>query len=367
MKVAIVRGTYTTKFEIANYEPLFKKHKIDVFTGLRPIHKDFKFPLIKSFSPVDLPDFPYKMAILNRLFLGDAMWLFGLEKKLKSYDVVHVRETYFNFTQQALNAKKKGWVKKVVCTCSETIPFNHEGIWNRKKFKKRAILEIDKFHCHTDKAKKCLIKEGCNPDKISVFAYGLDLKQFRPIKDKSKKDNCLQILYVGRLVKEKGLEDLIKAFNKLKVKNYKVKLTIIGSGEEEKNIKRLVNELSLEKFVKIKQVLYKNIVYEYQKADIFCLLSKPTKYWQEYSSRALTEAIACGLPSVVSNNGGNSSFAGQSGLVVEPGDWKGAYLALEKLLNSKSLRLKLSTLARNRAIKLFNIEKVAKKIENLWV
>ena len=51
------------------------------------------------------------------------------------------------------------------------------------------IKEVDGFHCLTNKAKDCLIKEGCNPKKITVFPYGIDLKQFKPGKrtEKEKK------------------------------------------------------------------------------------------------------------------------------------------------------------------------------------
>ena len=69
---------------------------------------------------MDIPDFPYKMPILNRMFT-DAHYLLGLEDRLKGFDLVHTAETYFRYTQQCLDAKKKGYVKKVIATVLETI------------------------------------------------------------------------------------------------------------------------------------------------------------------------------------------------------------------------------------------------------
>lgn len=371
IKIAIIRGTYFTKFEMANYEPLSGKYKIVGFSGLNPINKNYKFPLVKLLSPVDLPSFPYKMPILNRLFLGDAMYLFGLEKALKGFDIAHVRETYFHFTQQALNAKRKGWVKKIVCTCSETIPFNHEGIWRRKKFKKRAIREVDMFHCHTQKAKDCLIKEGCNPEKIIVFPYGVDLKKFKmqkaKIKMADKNLKLIKLLFVGRLVKEKGVYDLLKAFVQLIKVNKNIKLTLIGKGPEEKNITDLISRsaLLLDR-IKLKSVRYTKIANEYRKNDIFVLLSKPTKYWEEYSSRALTEALACGLAIVATNCGGTREIIDKAGLLVKAGDWKQTHEALKKLIENTSLRKKLSSTAKKRALKYFDCQKVAEKISRLY-
>jgi glycosyltransferase involved in cell wall biosynthesis len=367
MKVAVIRGTYTTKFELQNYDPLLKKHNLTAFTGLNPINKDFEIKTKKLFSPVDLPDFPYKMPILNRLCLGDGMYLFGLEKNLAGFDIAHVRETYFHFTQQALNAKNKGLVKAVVSTCSETIPFNHEGISNRKKFKQRAIEHVDYFHCHTQKAKQCLIKEGCNPHKIMVFPYGVDLEKFKPDKKLQKKEKIIKILYVGRLVKEKKVDDLIKAFNKLRLNFNNVSLLIIGKGPELINLRLMVDGFKINNLVKFKTAAYKNIDLEYKKADIFCLISKPTNHWQEYSSRALTEALACGLPVVVSDNGGNRDFANGAGFIVKPGKWKQTYLALSKLVKNQSLRLNLAKKARLQATRRFNNKKAAQNIETLWI
>lgn len=370
MKIALVRGTYFNKFEMQNYEPLAKRHQIVGFSGLRPIHKKFTFPLVKLPSPVDLPNFPYKMPILNRVFLGDAMLLFGLEKRLKSFDVVHVRETYFYFTQQALNAKKAGLVKRVVCTCSETIPVNHEGIWRRRTFKQRAIKEVDQFHCLTKKARECLIKEGCDPKKIIVFPYGIDLEKFKvksqKLKVAVKSQKLIKLLFVGRLVREKGIYDLLKAFVQI-IKEKKASLTIIGSGPEEKNIINLINQIRLEKFITIKQASYNRMPFEYQKADVFILLSKPTKYWEEYFGMALIEAMACSLPIISTRCGAIPEVVGDCGMLVKPGDWRAASRAIKRLIKDNCLRKKLGLQARKRAEKYFDCQKVARNIEKLWI
>src|SRR3989338_2704061 len=141
-KIAIVRGKFLNTYEMQFFEPLVKDFDITAFGSLNPYHDRFAFPVVKLPSPMDLPDFPYKMPMLNRLFV-DAQYLYGLEERLRGFDLVHTAETYFHYTQQSLNAKRKGYVKKVIATVLENIPHNNEGIWGRKLFKAKARRELD--------------------------------------------------------------------------------------------------------------------------------------------------------------------------------------------------------------------------------
>jgi len=363
MKIAIVRGAYLNKFEMQNYEPLAKKHKITCFSSVKPIHSNLEFPIVKLFSPLDLANFPYKMPILNRIF-KDAMFLWGLEKQLVDFDIAHSAETYFNYTQQCLEAKRRGLVKKVVATIWEVIPFNNEGIWGRKEFKQRAFSEVDKFLAVTNKAKEALIKEGCPQEKIRVIYMGVDLQEFR-MKDNKNKDS-IDLLFVGRLVKEKGIYDLLKAFIRLLKDKQMVELTMIGDGPEKESIIDLIKQTNWQRFIKIKKVSYKKMPQVYQQADIFVLPSRPTKYWQEQFGMVLAEAMASGLPIVSTKSGAIPEVLGKVGLLIKPNDPEGLYQSLKILLTNRTKRLELGRQARKRAETFFDCRKTALKIEALW-
>lgn len=356
-KVFIVRGAFLNPFELQNYSPLKEKFDIKVLSSKHPISDRIDLPLIKLWSPTDLPDFPFKYPLLNRLFT-DAHQLFGLEKVIKGTDIVHVAETYYGYTHQTVMAKRRGLIKKIVSTVWEVIPHNNEGIRGRKKYKKQARENIDHFIAVTHLAKKTLIKEGVSESKISVIPVGVDLHRFRPVIG-AKRGRTINILCVARLVPEKGVEDLMKAFLKISETNKHVHLTFIGDGP-------LRQDLSGFKNVHIKKVPYGQIHHEYQKADIFCLPSRETKTWAEQYGLSLVEAMATGLPIVTTLTGAILEVCGEVAIYSRPGVPSSLQTNLEKLIYNVELRQKMGREARHRAIALYDHRQIAQKLRQLY-
>lgn len=357
MKVAIVRGKYLNRFEMQNYASLAGRFDMVSFASLFPIHSDVGFSVKKLASPMDLPDFPFKLAFLNRAMV-DAMYLFGLERKLQGFDLACVRETYFHFTQQVLNARQKGLVKKVIVTCSETIPFNHQGIWGRKKFKQRTITLADHFHCLTKRAKDCLVKEGADPGKISVIGYGIDLDRFKPRSEKIIRRNRLNLLFVGRLEEEKGIRELLKAYRRIKRDYPKASLRIIGKGPLRSVIEK--------QGIKTESIAYSKMPGVYQEADIFVLPSKPTKNWEEYYGMALLEAMASGLPVVTTDCGAIPEVVGDAALILPHSNVGKLYSSLKQIICHAKKREMYGRKAYQHAKKYFDCRKQADKIGLLW-
>jgi glycosyltransferase involved in cell wall biosynthesis len=356
-KVAIVRGKYLNRFEMQNYAPLKDRFELTAFASLTPIHEDVGFPVKKLLSPMDFPNFPYKLPLLNRLMV-DAMYLAGLEKALTGYDLVCARETYFHFTQQALKAKRQGRVKKVLVTCSETILHNHEGIRGRKQFKQRVIHEADHFHCLTEKAKRCLVEEGADPEKIDVIGYGIDLNKFKKQEVRSKNQDKIQLLFVGRIEEQKGIGESVEAYTQLKKDFPQVELTVVGKGP----LQAVVEQAG----AKVMTLPYSQMPKAYREADIFVLPSKPTQHWEEYYGMALLEAMASGLPVVTSDCGAIPEVVGKAAIVVPHSQAKPLYQALERFVESKNLRQSYGQKAHKHAQTHFDCLKQGKQLGRLF-
>ncbi len=367
-KIAIVRGKFLNKFEMQSYEPLVSKYDIAAFSSKKPLSDEFSFPVVKLSSPMDLPEFPYKMQVLNRIFV-DAHYLFGLEDKLKGFDIAHTAETYFHYTKQCLVAKKRGNVKKVIATVWENIPFNNEGIGGRKALKKRALKEVDHFIAVTRGAREALILEGVNESKVSVIPPGIDTKIFKPKKQNfNKKD--INILFVGRLEKYKGIYEIVFSASKLlknpSLKLYKIRFTFVGNGSQKEKLLKLEKKLGISKFIIHKSVPYSKIANEYRKADIFVAPSKNTNTWIEQYNMSLMEAQASGLAIITTRSGGIVDNVGNAGVYVPEADFGSLFSALKEFILKPKLRLEYSKKARKRAVEFHDVSLVAKKLSKLY-
>lgn len=362
-KIAIVRGKFLNQYEMQAYEALIEKFNITAFGSYSSFHTDLSFPVKKLPSPMDLPEFPFKMQLLNRMFT-DAHCLFGLEDELFDFDIVHTAETYFHYTKQVIDLKRKGQVKRVVITTLENIPFANEGIRGRKNFKKIAYEYADLFLATTQDAKNALIKEGVDRKKIRVIGSGVETKRFLPKKRNTK---VINILFVGRLEREKGVHNVISSYILLS-KQYKKKihLTIVGRGSEKKKIRKRIKENDLESSVTLKTVAYKDIHVQYQNADIFVAPSIDTLTWKEQFGYVIVEAMSSGLPIITTDAGSIPEVIKGSGLIIPQNDTLALTNSLDELIKSKQKRVELGKKARRTAVKYYDHYKVAKKIEKIY-
>ncbi len=170
------------------------------------------------------------------------------------------------------------------------------------------------------------IDDDCS-DKIAVVPMGVDLVRFQPSRSSNFKDllNAEYIvLSVGRLVKKKGLDNLIRAMAIVTRAFPSVKLVIGGSGPEEANLRQLVKEQNLNKNIIFTGFIsVEDLPTYYASADIFVLPSVETKSGDtEGLGVVLLEAMASGIAVIGSDIGGITDIIshGYNGLLAKPGD-----------------------------------------------
>lgn len=219
-----------------------------------------------------------------------------------------------------------------------------------------------------------------DPKKIEMIPCGFDQSEFYPI-DKLLARMVLNfdsddkiILQLGRIVRRKGIDNVVRALPHLRKKHgVKAKLLIVGGNTDVPNA-RLTPEIGRLKQVarqhKVSDVVFfagrrsrEALKYFYNAADVFV-----TTPWYEPFGITPLEAMACGTPVVGSNVGGikYSVQDKKSGFLVEPNNPEGLADRLADILKNK----KIANLFRENSIKWVNAqftwEKVAGQASKLY-
>ena len=123
------------------------------------------------------------------------------------------------------------------------------------------------------------------------------------------------LLFVGRLEKRKGLLFLLNAFLALQKKYPKIRLFVVGEGEERKSCDRFIKKHAVKNVQFLGKKTDEELAQIYRQADIFC---SPALYGESFGI-VLLEAMASGLPVVAFANRGYRQFLGgtkgEAGLV----------------------------------------------------
>lgn len=151
---------------------------------------------------------------------------------------------------------------------------------------------------------------------MEIIENGVDTETFRP-KMAGKSFSPVVFLSTSRLTPRKGIHHLIEAFAvAVKYAKIPLELHLIGEGEQKEGLETRVKELGIEAQVKfLGRVEHILLPQFYQQAHVFVLPSK-----NEGMSNAALEALASGLPLVVSGTGGMQELVtdGKNGLFIDP-------------------------------------------------
>ena len=200
-----------------------------------------------------------------------------------------------------------------------------------KHLMKISFKNTKKIFTHNTYEKFLLTKLGFNKKKIiQVNGSGIDFNKFKKLNFKKKLPNN-NFLYLGRLISDKGINELIDAFKMLEKKiNCKLTLAVIIDNDNASAIDlKILRAQTLTKNISIK-INVKNVKKLIKTHDCMVLPS-----YSEGMSRAIMEAASLGRPIICSNIYGCKEMvkSGFNGFLVEPRSVKSLYLAILKFSN----------------------------------
>jgi len=151
-----------------------------------------------------------------------------------------------------------------------------------------------------------------------------------------------QLLFVGRLVSDKGVDLLLRALGILKQQNISADLTIIGCGPEEANLRALAYRLGLDQAVAFAgEKVGPELAELMNRHQVIVIPSR----WPEPFGIVALEGIACGCVAVASEQGGLSEAIGNCGMTFRNGDSEDLADRLGDLLRDFKMREKFRTAA----------------------
>ncbi|MGM9869604.1 MAG: glycosyltransferase family 4 protein [Sodaliphilus sp.] len=183
-------------------------------------------------------------------------------------------------------------------------------------------------------------------------AKGVDMERFslRPEIEDAAKDlssrNLFTFLYVGRIVSDKGVNELVDAFARLHALNPHCRLVLVGKMEENLDPLKpstLKKILALKGIQAVGEKRGDELIAWYAASDCFVLPS-----YREGFPNTVLEAGAMGLPSIVTDINGSREIVenGKNGVIIPPKDADALLEAMQHMLDDESERKSIASAAR---------------------
>lgn len=210
-------------------------------------------------------------------------------------------------------------------------------------------------------------------EKVHIIRGGIDIQRYRPPTVENRANGreilgtpqkTLLIGIVARLAPDRGHMTLLRGFKALLAEVPNVRLIIVGKGEFRPKIEDRIRELGIEKQVDMAGYVKGDLFDVMASLDIFVLMAPGS----EGSCRAVLEAMAMGIPCVVTDRHGLSEIVEDniSAYVVPWGDHHKLAESFQKLLKDKARRTQFGRAGRRRVEEHFYRERRAELMERAY-
>jgi glycosyltransferase involved in cell wall biosynthesis len=226
--------------------------------------------------------------------------------------------------------------------------------------------------CISDFCRSQLLKlvEPEHWERLSVVRCGLDGAEVRALPrraataEPATTEQPVRLLFVGRLVPEKGVLVLLRALATLRDRGVRIQTVLVGDGPYRDELERAARRLGVEEQITFTGALTgARVAPLYREADVFCLPS-----FAEGLPVVLMEAMANELPVVTSGIAGIAELVdeGVNGVLLPPGRHDVIADALGRLSADPELRARWGRAGRERVLRDYDVARSAELLERLF-
>jgi glycosyltransferase involved in cell wall biosynthesis len=224
-----------------------------------------------------------------------------------------------------------------------------------------ALRAADAVICANTEAIGLLQMFGYRRRTALIPANGLDTSVFT---QSENTPHVLRFGYVGRLAVEKGIDDLLAAFDMLR--DLDLHLTLVGDGPQRAALVERVAMLGLTERVTFAGALPSaQLVAAYHEMSALVLPSRTTPVWKEQFGRVLIEAMACGVPVIGASSGAIPEVIGGAGLIFPEGDAAALAAHMRRLATEPALAADLRRRGIERVRMHYTQERIASHFADL--
>ena len=227
---------------------------------------------------------------------------------------------------------------------------------------------MDEIRVPTREYMQILESRGFELSKMKIFRHGIDIEIFAPqpmarqlFKKRYGLDDGFNLLYVGRISRDKDLPFLMKIYERLLEIDEKWNLIFVGDGPYLKELKAETRQYERVRF--LGRMDYSSLPEIYSVADLFIFPSTTDTF-----GMVVLEAQACGVPAVVSDRGGPKEIIEdhRTGLIAQAGsidDWVEKIVFLRNMWQTYHRRFeKMKERARQNILHLYSWESVIEEM-----
>jgi glycosyltransferase involved in cell wall biosynthesis len=235
-----------------------------------------------------------------------------------------------------------------------------------RKLKKFVLNNCENLTVVSNSMKVAVMEMGCTC-QVDILPMGTDLDtKFVPDYKKQEPKN---IIFVGRLIAQKGVSFLLQSFPEVVKVHPDVTLHIIGHGPELISLKKLAKDLGIERnVIFVGGIPYDDITSYLQSSSVavfpYCRNKQDS---EEGFGLVIIEALGCGCAVIASRQTAIMEIIKekQTGLLINEGDPAGISHAILKLLNEPTLRKSLAETGRAEVLKQFSWAQISQSYTNL--
>ena len=281
-------------------------------------------------------------------------------------------ELYSSLSFQISKIKNRYSLRHIVI-CYDTIPAGAAlwGVFPLTRYFSREVMKgADAIVALSNRIMQASLASGASESKVKLAYPGVYSHSKRGSNQMIPGDNSFKLLFLGRLRRNKGIETLIAAFQMLIDEGYSnMKLVIAGDGplaEKVSNAARNNNRINYVGNV------YGDMKWQlFSESDLFLYPSEDQitlgkrKRWEEQTAAAVREAMASGLPLIVSNSGSLPEIVERQEQVFDQGSIQELHDKILEFYRSPSLRAELADSNLKRSASEFDMKMFSRKIEYL--